>query len=160
MNLSSRITLEQFKKSDVGTRAHIEEQFNPPQNIIEPAKALCENVIEKLFNLFPDLHINSGYRCPKVNALIGGSATSQHCKGEAVDVSIKSLSNIKIAQAVLFAKIPFDQMIIEGGTMEKPVWIHLSYSKFANRAQILRADFSTGKAVYTGLTPKQIQEVK
>lgn len=159
MNLSEHITLEQFTRSESATRAHIEEQFNPPQNLIDAAKALCENVIEKLLLLFPDLHINSGYRAPRTNALVGGSATSQHCKCEAADLST-SKGNIKIAQAIISANIPFDQMIVEGGSMEKPAWIHVSYSKLANRGMILRADFSTGKAVYSNLTKEQILKIK
>jgi len=159
MNLSEHITLEQFTRSQSATRAHIEEQFTPPDNLIEAGKALCENVIEKLILLFPDLFISSGYRCVRTNALIGGSATSQHCKMEAADLTT-SKGNIKITQAVISANIPFDQMIIEGGTMEKPAWIHVSYSRLANRGMILRADFSTGKAVYSNLTKEQILKIK
>ena len=31
------------------------------------------------------IHVSSGYRCPRLNRAVGGSATSQHVKGEAAD---------------------------------------------------------------------------
>lgn len=153
MNLSQNITLDDFIKSQTATRNNIKAQFDPPANVVQSAKLLCENVIEKIKILIPDVSISSGYRCEELNKLIGGSSTSQHCKGEAVDLVCKS--NLEIAKAVLSAKIPFDQMILEGGTIDKPDWIHISYST-KNRGQILRADFIKGKAIYSTLTKEQI----
>jgi hypothetical protein len=156
MNLSKNITLEDFTRSQTASRNGIKEQFNPPPEVIECAKDLCENVIEKLINLFPDLKLSSGYRCQKVNSLIGGSKSSQHCLGQASDLIIYSKSNIEIAKAVLLTKMIFDQMIIEFGTMEKPSWIHLSYKKSNNRNEILRAEVVNGKTIYSKLKSKDI----
>ncbi len=37
------------------------------------------------------LIINSAYRCPEYNAIVGGKADSQHLYGKAVDVSLTKL---------------------------------------------------------------------
>src|ERR1700752_2458339 len=156
MNLSTHVTLDQMVASQTATRAGIEEQFNPAPEIIEKMKDLSENITEKLLLLFPGLFISSGYRCPALNKLIGGADSSQHTKGEAADFGIHSASNIEIARAVIAAKIPFVQMIVEFGTMEKPAWIHVSYRSGGNRFEILRAETKDGKTVYSHLTKEQL----
>jgi uncharacterized protein YcbK (DUF882 family) len=45
------------------------------------------------------LYINSGYRCPAYNARIGGAKQSQHMTGKAADLSGRTVSPAKIAQA-------------------------------------------------------------
>ena len=38
------------------------------------------------------IKINSGYRCPELNILVGGAACSQHMSGEAADITVGSRS--------------------------------------------------------------------
>jgi hypothetical protein len=59
--------------------------------------------------------------------------------------------NLRLAEIVMESGLPFKQMILEGGTMKNPRWIHLSYDPSDNRKQILYADFRTGKAKYSTL---------
>ncbi len=48
--------------------------------------------------------INSGYRCPKHNAEVGGKETSSHLKGYAVDIKVTSMrSRFKILSALMDA---------------------------------------------------------
>ena len=42
--------------------------------------------------------VNTGYRHPLVNAKVGGSATSDHCKGFAADIEIPGMANADLAQ--------------------------------------------------------------
>lgn len=77
--------------------------------------------------------VNSGYRCPALNAAVGGVVKSQHLTGEAADITTGS----REGNRVLFEKIsrsgvPFDQLIDENGYS----WIHISYSS-RNRRQVL-----------------------
>ena len=65
------------------------------------------------------LHINSGYRCPQLNAAVGGAATSQHTKGEAADV--KADDPLALAQLVHDLGLPYDQMILY------PTFVHISH---------------------------------
>lgn len=75
--------------------------------------------------------ITSGYRCQKVNKLVGGVSNSQHQTGQAVDFTIKGMT---VAQAVEYIKISgieFDQLINEYGA-----WVHISYNKGHNRKDV------------------------
>lgn len=75
--------------------------------------------------------ITSGYRCEKVNKLVGGVSNSQHQTGQAVDFTIKGMT---VAQAVEYIKnsgIEFDQLINEYGA-----WVHISYHKGHNRRDV------------------------
>jgi zinc D-Ala-D-Ala carboxypeptidase len=105
---------------------------------------LCENVFEPLrLYLNTPIKISSGFRCLQVNRLIGGSATSQHTKGEAMDLQInaKGFNFIK-------DKLEFDQLIWEFGNDEQPSWVHVSFSS-RNRKQVLKASKKNGKTIYT-----------
>lgn len=73
--------------------------------------------------------ITSGYRCPKVNEKVGGSDTSQHMKGQAVDFVVNGMSPYQIYMKILNSDIEYDQLILE------PSWVHISYKKGKNRKQ-------------------------
>lgn len=76
------------------------------------------------------LNVNSGYRCKKLNDLVGGSKNSQHIKGQAADIA--SDAPIRLARIIIDRELDFDQMILY------PNFIHLSYTiERANRKQIL-----------------------
>jgi zinc D-Ala-D-Ala carboxypeptidase len=141
--------------SDTATRNHIVEQFMPVESVRENLKALAINILQPLRDaLGDDFFISCAFRCPAVNKSVGGAETSQHLTGQASD-NIYPKGNLYLAKTVLTHNLPFDQMILEGGTLVKPNWIHLSYSP-RNRREILRADFSSGKAVYSVLTKQQV----
>ena len=81
--------------------------------------------------------ITSGFRSPKLNSAVGGSNTSQHKTGEAVDFRCYDASGrrvpiIDMARETKKMGIPFDQMILYG------TFLHLSHRrKGKNRGQIL-----------------------
>ena len=78
--------------------------------------------------------VNSGYRCDKLNAAVGGVPTSQHRLGEAADITAgSSLKNKELFEKVRYSNIQFDQLIDECGY----AWIHVSYREGRNRNQIL-----------------------
>jgi hypothetical protein len=56
-----------------------------------------------------------------VNASVGGSKTSQHCKGQAADIRVVGLTPDQVCQAIIAAKLPFDQVIREFDS-----WTHVS----------------------------------
>ena len=98
------------------------------------------------------LRVNSFYRSAEANSLVGGSATSQHCKGEAIDISGK-LSGI--ANAAIFhwlkENATFDQLIWEFGSDNEPDWVHVSYSARYNRGEVLKSVKQEGKTKYLKL---------
>jgi zinc D-Ala-D-Ala carboxypeptidase len=142
MNLSAHVTLKEFQASGLATLRNLNNEMSESQ--IASAKLLCENVFEPLrLYLNTPIKISSGFRCLQVNRLIGGSATSQHTKGEAMDLQInaKGFNFIK-------DKLEFDQLIWEFGNDEQPSWVHVSFSS-RNRKQVLKASKKNGKTIYT-----------
>jgi zinc D-Ala-D-Ala carboxypeptidase len=159
--LSRNFTLEELIQSPSAERWGIEEQFTPPQNIVNNLILLCDKVLQPIRDSLKDsIRVTSGYRCPRLNAKIGGAytiidgkprQTSQHCFGQAADiVYIKKgekhngylLAVIK--ELMENSDFKFDQCIVEFGTDTNPSWIHISFSEGKNRMQILRA-YKTGK---------------
>ncbi len=142
MNLSAHVTLAEFENSPTATTHGINNKMSESQ--IASAKLLCENVFEPLrIHLNTPIKISSGFRCVQLNKMIGGSKTSQHTKGEAMDIKIgaKGFHFIK-------DKLDFDQMIWEFGNDENPQWVHVSYSS-RNRKQVLKAYKQNGKTKYS-----------
>jgi hypothetical protein len=142
MNLSKHVTLQEFQNSPTATTHGINNQMNESQ--IAAAKLLCENVFEPLrIHLNRPIKISSGFRSVQLNKMIGGSKTSQHTKGEAMDIKIdaKGFHFIK-------DKLDFDQLIWEFGNDEQPQWVHVSYSS-RKRKQVLKATKKNGKTIYS-----------
>jgi hypothetical protein len=142
MNLSAHVTLAEFENSTTATTHGINNKMSLSQ--IESAKLLCENVFEPLrIHLNTPIKISSGFRSLQVNKMIGGASTSQHTKGEAMDLQIgaKGFNFIK-------DKLQFDQLIWEFGNDENPSWVHVSYSS-KNRKQVLKATKKNGKTIYS-----------
>jgi zinc D-Ala-D-Ala carboxypeptidase len=143
MNLSKHVTKAEFQNSDTATRHGINNEMSPSQ--IESAKLLCENVFEPLrLYLNTPIKISSGFRSVQLNKMIKGSLTSQHTKGEAMDIKIDAKGFYFIKD-----KLEFDQLIWEFGNDEQPSWVHVSYKKSGNRKQVLKATKRNGKTIYS-----------
>lgn len=95
---------------------------------------LIENVLDPVRRIWGrPITVNSGYRCPALNAAVKGASNSQHLKGEAADITTGSSDgNRKLFEKISASGIPFDQLIDESGYS----WIHISYSD-RNRRQVL-----------------------
>jgi uncharacterized protein YcbK (DUF882 family) len=93
--------------------------------------------------------VNSGYRHPLVNAKVGGSATSDHCKGYAADIEIPGIANADLAEWIV-ANLQFTQIILEFYTPGVPDsgWVHVSYVPENLKKQALTAMKQNGKTVY------------
>jgi len=142
MNLSAHVTLAEFENSLTATTHGINNKMSLSQ--IESAKLLCENVFEPLRSyLNTPIKINSGFRSLQLNRMIKGSSSSQHCKGEAMDLQIGANGFFFIK-----TKLDFDQLIWEFGNDENPSWVHVSYSS-KNRKQVLKATKKNGKTIYS-----------
>lgn len=91
MPLSKNFTLKELLRSNTVERDDNlkQEQENPPLDVLDNLRYLVENALQPIRGKlgFP-IRINSGYRCPLLNKLVGGSATSQHCRGEAADCEL------------------------------------------------------------------------
>ena len=148
MKLSKNFDLINFTRSEVARRKGISNI--PTNEHAENLIALCENILEPIVeNLKIKFEITSGYRSRELNREIGGSSTSQHTRGQAVDIDSPS-KNKEIFEYIK-NNLKFDQLIWEFGNNSNPDWIHVSYSKEKNRGQILRATKVKGKTQYSVL---------
>lgn len=126
-------------KSQSATRLAIK---NEPDGIQEEnLKALAENVLQPVRDQFGPIKVTSGFRSVELNTAIGGSKTSQHCKGEAADFEAwaPEVSNYEIAKWIS-ENLEFDQLILEfPGPNPKDGWVHASFTRGTNRKQVLTA---------------------
>jgi zinc D-Ala-D-Ala carboxypeptidase len=149
MKLSKNFSLAEFTKSQTAERKGIDN--TPKGEHLDAAIALFENVVQKVRDHFGPTVINSGYRSPDLNDAVGGSATSQHCKGEAVDIEVPSVPNGDLAEWIR-DNLDFDQLILEFYTPGIPDsgWVHVSYkTDGSNRKSVLTAARIDGKTVYS-----------
>ena len=123
----------------------------PGQFLLGNMEELAEQVFEPLREwVGGPIRINSFYRSKVLNKAIGGSTTSQHCKGQAIDIDD---TNCKKTNAEMYAWIKenlnFDQMIWEFGDDKNPNWVHVSYvNEIDNRNRCLKAYKEGGKTKY------------
>ena len=151
MQLSKHLSLAEVTRSDSAKRNGISNE--PTAEHLENFKLLAEKIFEPIREHFKvPIHISSGYRSAALNKKIGGSLTSQHCSGEAIDIDMDgSASGVTNKQVFDFIKqhLNFDQMIWEFGTDSNPDWVHVSYeSTGKQRKQVLKAVKQGGKTSY------------
>lgn len=149
MKLSTNFTVAEYIKSQTATRHGIDNSLS--EEHLQNAKKLFANVVQPIREKFGVTIITSGYRSPELNAKIGGSSKSQHCKGQAVDLECLKESNADVAMWIE-NNLDFDQLILEFYTPSEPSsgWIHVSYNEDGkNRKSVLTASKINGKTVYT-----------
>ena len=125
----------------------------PTAEHIENMRYCCEKILEPVRAKFGPVTINSSYRAPLVNKAVGGSKTSQHVNGQAIDFEVKGVDNKKVADWVA-DNLEFDQVILEfyAAGDKNSGWVHASIKKEGgNRKQRLIATKS--KAGGTKYTP-------
>ena len=147
--ISKHLSYKEGIRSNTATRLGIENKPNEEQ--LENMKLLAEKVFEPLREeVGGPIKVNSFFRSPDLNKAIGGSKTSQHCKGQAIDID-DTFGVKSNAQMYYFIKseLDFDQMIWEFGTDGNPDWVHISYvSEDKNRNRCLKAYKENGKTKY------------
>lgn len=135
--LSPHFALSEFTASATADKYGFKNTPNDTQ--LANLRALCENVLEPLrqhFNV--PVHISSGFRCPKLNALVGGAPNSQHKTGEAADIRIPDIATGNQWFEWMEDNLQFDQLIKERPTKtSKSFWIHVSFKRTdTNRQQV------------------------
>lgn len=148
MKLSANFSVSELTRSQTATRKGIDNSPNDEQ--LENLKDLCENVLQPIRDHFgKPVRISSGLRVPELNTAIGGSATSDHCKGMAADIEIPGVDNKELAEWI-GETLEFRQLILEFYTVGTPDsgWVHVSYDKNDNKQQVLTATKVNGKTVY------------
>ena len=138
-------TIKELVKSTTAIKRNIDN--TPSKEIERSLTALVEKVLDPLREAYgKPIIVTSGYRCPKLNAIVGSTPSSQHVKGEAAD--IKTIEdtpeeNKKLYDLIVKLKLPFDQLINE----HNYDWVHVSFGA-RHRRQKLKAVRKNGKTVY------------
>ena len=136
MKLSKNFSRAEIEHSNTAKRLDIKNEMS--EKHLEHMQGLIDNLIQPMRDAIGPIRVTSGYRSPQLNRAIGGSRTSQHCKGQALDIQYWSggkMNNKVIYDWVLESDIEFDQMINEFDY----AWIHISLKKNSNRRQVLEA---------------------
>jgi zinc D-Ala-D-Ala carboxypeptidase len=140
MKISDHITYAEAIHSNTAKRRGIDNTPNPTQ--VETMKVTAEKIFEPLRKFVGGpIKVNSFFRSPELNTAIGGSKTSQHCKGQAIDIDdvFGYKTNAEMYNWIK-ENLNFDQMIWEFGTDMNPNWVHISYvSDEDNRNRCLKA---------------------
>ena len=107
-----------------------------PKEAEENLRALVDEVLDPLREAYGrPIRVNSGYRCPRLNTLVGGTPNSQHMRGEAADIQpvVGNEADLPELARILIENGKFDQLILY------PTFIHVSYKRLGwNRKQVLQ----------------------
>lgn len=116
------------------TKTHCRANNVPTIEAIINLTKLCIYILQPLRDAYKmPIRVNSGYRSPVVNRIVGGTASSQHLKGMAADISTGTIAgNKRLFALIQELNLPFDQLIDERSYQ----WIHVSYSELNRRAVI------------------------
>jgi hypothetical protein len=148
MQLTSNFSLSEMTKSETALRHNMDN--TPGEAEIENLKRLCEEILQPVREHFgKGVKVNSGFRHPEVNAKVGGSKTSDHCKGQAADIEIPGVANAELAKYIA-ENFSFTQVILEFYTQGVPDsgWVHVSYVPSDLKKQQLTATKQDGKTIY------------
>ena len=134
--ISKNFSYAEFEASPIAKAKHITNVITTFE-VRDAVKALTLSVLQPLRDIYgKPMEINSGYRCPRLNAEVGGVPTSQHVKGEAADIKTGNqtesyrLARLAKTTPEIFREI--DQLIVY------ETFIHISHRRIGpQRNQIL-----------------------
>jgi zinc D-Ala-D-Ala carboxypeptidase len=141
MNLTAHFTLEELVFSSLAVRLKLDN--TPSAEVIEHLKLLAMGLEQLRSRLAAPIHIDSGYRCPLLNAVVHGAVHSAHMSGYAADFVCPGFgSPLEIVRLIKNSDLIFDQCIEEG------TWVHISLDPHSRR-EILVAHFGPEGTTYS-----------
>ena len=148
MKLSMNLSLSEVLVSQTAKRLQISNE--PTKEHLNNLKQIANNIFQPLRDgLGYPIYVSSGYRSEALNkAIKGSSKTSQHMKGQALDLDADVYKGVTNKDIFLFIRdnLDFDQLIWEYGTIKSPAWVHVSFVESKNRRKVMRC---YGKSQYT-----------
>ena len=147
--ISEHISEKEATKSITALRLGIDN--TPNGKALANMKTLADNIFEPLRSwVGGPVKITSFYRSPDLCLALGSKISSQHCKGQAIDID--DVFGHKTNKEMFYwvkDNLDFDQMIWEFGDDDNPDWVHVSYvSPDENRGRCLKAYKDNGKTKY------------
>ena len=153
MKLTENLSLAEVIYSATALRKGIVNE--PTVTHLINLKAVANNIFQPCRDYFgKPLAVTSGYRSKALNDLIGGAKSSQHCKGEALDLDAQVFGGFTNLELFLYIKdhLSFDQLIGEfPDNMGEYAWVHCSYKEEGNRGEVLVAYKADGETRYKRL---------
>ncbi len=127
-------TIKELCRSATAQRLGIDN--TPPRSAVTALHELVDHVLDPLREAWGGpIHVNSGYRCPELNKVVGGTPYSQHQRGEAADITVGTPSrNRRLLALIKRLNLPVDQCIDEKGCR----WIHVSHRRGNNRRMYMK----------------------
>lgn len=121
--MAKYFTLEELTASETAKKKGIDN--TPNDAVVNNLNILMEQLDKIRERYGKPIYINSGYRCPKLNAAVGGVKASQHQLGVAADLTTKSAAEDKKLYDLIVKNFDYDQCIFEKN--KNSIWIHYSY---------------------------------
>ena len=148
MQLTEHFSLEELIASEVAARKDIDN--TPTVEIIANLRILAFGLERVRAVLDKPIHVTSGYRCPALNAAIGGATDSMHMQGLAADILCPRFGTpLDVCRAIAAAGIVTDQIIHEFGR-----WTHIAFAPPGKQARnALLTIASASRGYQPGLNP-------
>lgn len=136
MKLTNNFALREVEYSHMAVFLGINNSAT--QDVISNARKFAQLVLQPVREkIGMPFDVSSWYRSPALNKAVGGSVTSSHLTGMAVDFTIRGMTAQETFDAVLVAlkdmRIQFDQLLLEHNTKTGARWVHLGWRKRGNR---------------------------
>lgn len=125
MRLSPHFTLAELTASSTARARGIDN--TPPPELLPRLIMLAEMLERIRSTVNAPIIVSSGYRCPELNALVGGATTSDHPQGHAADIiapRFGSATELARLLAPLVSVLSIGQIILEG--VKGKQWVHVS----------------------------------
>jgi len=113
---------------------HTDKKVNnvPNEKQVANLQRLVTNVLDPLREMYGNpININSGFRSPEVNKLVGGSTTSGHLLGTSADLNCNCNKEL---YDLIKDHFQFRQLINEFGFK----WVHVEYREGDNKKQLIK----------------------
>lgn len=114
-------TIAELCNSDTADRRGIINRL--PKEYLPHVQELINHVLDPLREWYgKPIYVNSGYRCPELNKVVGGVENSYHVSGCAADIDARSYEENKKLFEYIRENLPFTEVGWEGGGR----WIHVA----------------------------------
>lgn len=131
--ISLHFTMEEFVNSETARTHGIDNRPYKAEELT--IRELVKRLLQPLRIAYgKPIRISSGYRCPALNRLVGGVASSRHITGEAADCVVEDPEGL--LSALETSGLPFDQVI----WYRKRGFIHISLRREQRNRKSIRIE--------------------
>lgn len=123
---SEFFSLAELTRSETAARHKIDN--TPNKAVIDNLQYGVDMVLDPLRRLYhKPIRINSAYRSPQLNKLVGGVPNSWHQDGNAADIHISSTEEAKILFSYLQKLPSVDTVLFEHSKTAQ--WLHVQWNR-------------------------------